>query len=287
MTPVEEEARASTRRRKKERTPKSPTGEMPLREHLTELRNRLLISGVAIALGAIAGFLVYEPVFKAMTAPVSNASGERLTAINFDSVASPFDIMLQIVFFLGAIISSPVWLYQAWAFVVPGLKRNEKRYALGFLGASIPLFLAGIALGWMVMPQAVQFFFAFAPDTSAQLIPAQVYIPFVIRLLLAFGVSLILPVFLVGLNMIGILPGRTILKHWRITVFGVALIAAMAAPGSDAISMFYLAAPLVVLFGVAIGLCLLNDRRRARRAGKREQDLEAELAAGPRSLDEL
>lgn len=287
MTSVEGEERAAGRRRTKSRKQKNPHGEMPLREHLTELRNRILISAVAIALGSIVGFLLYEPIFTALVAPVVEAGKGRLSAVTFDSVGAPFDIMLQVSMFIGLLVSSPVWLYQIWAFVMPGLKKNEKRYALGFLGAAIPLFLAGVGLGWLVMPQAVQFFIQFSPANMPNLIPAQSYIPFVLRLFLAFGASLVLPVFLVGLNMIGVLPGRTIVQHWRITVFGVALVAALAAPGSDAVSMFYLAVPLVLLFGASIVLCLLNDRRRARRAVHREQDVEAEIAAGPRSLDEI
>jgi len=114
-----------------------------------------------------------------------------------------------------------------------------------------------------------------------------VYISFVTRLYLAFGVAMVLPVLLVGLNMLGILPGRTIVHHWRITVFVIMLIAAIAAPGADAISMFYMAIPLVVLFGVAIALCLWGDRRRDRRSGQREVDVEAELAAGPKPLDQI
>lgn len=285
MASVDEKAPRARRGGKK--PPKNPNGEMPLREHLKELRDRILKSAIAVVLGMVAGFKLYQPVFTAMIAPVVEAGQGRLTAINFDTVGSSFDIMLQVSAFIGVVIASPIWLYQAWAFVMPGLKKREKKYALGFLGASIPLFIGGLALGWLVMPQAVQFFFGLAPETTTTLIPAQTYIPFVLRLLLAFGVSLVLPVFLVGLNMLGILPAKTIIKHWRITVFVIALIAALAAPGTDAISMFYLAAPLFLLFAISILLCWMNDKRRARRNAATAKDVEAEIAAGPRSLDRI
>ena len=101
------------------------------------------------------------------------------------------------------------------------------------------------------------------------------YFTFVLRLMLAFGIAFLLPVVLVGLNMVGLVSGKQILKAWRITVFLVCLFAAMAAPGGDALSMFYLAVPLLLLFFVAIGLCLLNDKRRARRNAAREAAVEA------------
>jgi sec-independent protein translocase protein TatC len=267
---------------------KNPTGEMSLKDHLKELRNRLIIAGIGLTLGAIVGFIVYQPFFSALIDPVHRLSQDgRIVTVSFSAVGQPFDIMLQVALFVGVVISSPIWLYQVWAFVVPGLKKQEKRYALGFIAAAVPLFVLGVVLGWLVLPEAVQFFVGLSPEGTANVITADVYIPFVLRLFLAFGVALILPVVLVGLNMLGVLPGRQILKHWRITVFVIALIAALAAPGSDAMTMFYLALPLVLLFGVAIVICLLNDKRRAKRALKAEQSTEDELASGPKPLHEL
>ncbi|MEX3565010.1 twin-arginine translocase subunit TatC [Micrococcus endophyticus] len=284
MSEVEEVARRTRRRRRRD----NPTGEMPLREHLTELRNRVVKAGVAVLLGMVVGFLIYQPVMAELFRPVNELSRDgRISAIAYDTVASPFDLMLKVSLFIGLVVSSPVWLYQIWAFIVPGLKKAEKKYALGFIAAAVPLFLLGMGLGWLVMPQAVQFFVGFTPEGGATLPTASVYISFVTRLYLAFGVAMVLPVLLVGLNMLGVLPGRTIVKHWRITVFLIMLIAAIAAPGADAISMVYMAVPLVLLFGVAIALCLWGDRRRAKRVVRREQDVEAELASGPKPLHEI
>lgn len=266
----------------------NPTGEMALKDHLRELRNRLIISGIGLTLGAVVGFLVYQPFFAALIEPVHRLSDEgRIVTVSFSAVGQPFDIMLQVALFVGVVVSSPVWLYQIWAFVVPGLKKKEKRYAGGFLGAALPLFLLGVGLGWLVLPDVVQFFVGLSPEGTSNVITADVYIPFVLRLFLAFGAALVLPVVLVGLNMIGVLSGRQIIKHWRITVFLIALVAALAAPGSDAVTMFYLALPLVLLFGVAIVICLLNDRRRAKRQAQAAEDNEDYLRTGPRPLDEL
>ncbi|WP_371415394.1 twin-arginine translocase subunit TatC [Citricoccus sp. SGAir0253] len=261
---------------------------MPLKDHLRELRNRLIIAGVGLLLGTVAGFLVYQPFFSALIDPVHRLSqGGRIVTVSFSAVGQPFDIMLQVALFIGLVISSPVWLYQLWAFVVPGLRKQEKRYALGFIAAAVPLFVLGVALGWLVLPEAVQFFVGLSPEGTANVITADVYIPFVLRLFLAFGAALVLPVVLVGLNLLGVLPGRQIIRHWRITVFLIALVAALAAPGSDAMTMFYLAVPLVLLFGVAIVVCLLNDRRRARRRAREDRETEDYLGSGPTPLSEL
>ncbi len=284
----EASAAPAGRRRRRSRRKANPTGEMPLREHLTELRNRLVKSGIALALGTVVGFFLYQPTMAALSKPLQDAQERGLLAsLNFDSVGLSFDIMLQVSMFIGVIVSSPVWLYQIWAFILPGLKAQEKKYAVAFLSVAIPLFVGGVVIGYLVLPQAVQFFTALIPEGGSNVISANVYIPFLLRLFLAFGFALVLPVIMVGLNMLGMLPGRTILKHWRITVFVIALVAAIAAPGGDAITMFYLAAPLFTLFAVAIGLCVLNDRRRSRRKSERAADVEAEIAAGPKPLSEL
>lgn len=255
----------------------NPEGRMALKEHLKELRNRLFKAALAVIAGTVGGFFLYTPVFEALTDPVlevGNSDG-RLATINFDGVATSFDLMVQVSVFIGLIVSSPVWLYQLWAFITPGLKRRERRVALVFMAISVPMFIGGVALAWLVLPNAVRVLTDFTPEGGSNVITASVYLAFVLRLLLAFGIAFLLPVIMVGLNLLGILPGRTILKGWRITVFVICLFAAMAAPGADALSMFYLAIPLLALFGIALGLCLLNDRRRARREAAREAEVGA------------
>lgn len=285
---IREAAAAPGMPRRRRRRKDNPTGEMPLREHLAELRSRIIKAGIGLALGTVVGFFLYQPTMAALAKPLYDAHQRGILAsLNFDSVGQSFDVLLQVSMFIGVIVSSPIWLYQVWAFILPGLKAQEKKYAIAFLGVAIPLFVGGVVVGYLVLPQAVQFFTALIPAGGTNFIPANVYIPFLLRLFLAFGFAMVLPVVLVGLNMLGLLPGRTILKHWRITVFLIALIAAIAAPGGDAITMFYLAAPLFLLFGVAIGLCLLNDKRKNRRKAAEAADIEAEIARGPKPLSEL
>jgi sec-independent protein translocase protein TatC len=250
---------------------------MALKEHLREARNRLFKSAIAVLAATVGGFFLYDPVLKALGAPIVaiNDQEGRTASLNFDTAASPFDLMIQVAIFLGVVISSPVWLYQLWAFITPGLKTKERRIALGFIAVAVPLFLTGIYLAWLILPNAVRVLTDFTPDEFSNLISVSVYFAFVLRLMLAFGIAFLLPVILFGLNAVGLVSGRQILKAWRITVFLVCLFAAMAAPGGDALSMFYLAVPLLLLFFVAIGLCLLNDKRRARRAAAREAEVEA------------
>lgn len=286
MTSSDQSQPSSQQRNKKRRKPRD--GTMSLREHLRELRNRFFKAAIAILLATIIGFIVYQPAFTFLTEPITRLSTEEAPVeVIFSSVAQPFDIMFQVALFIGLILSSPFWLYQVWAFIVPGLQKHERRYAVGFIGAAVPLFVGGIALGWFALPQALAFFTSLTPDGTAHRVLATVYIPFVTRLLLAFGIALVIPVILVGLNMAGILRGATMLKHWRISVFLIAVISAMGAPGSDVITMFYLGAPLAILFLLALGIALLNDRRRAKKEARDGSPGEAEIQRGAQPLSEI
>src|SRR5690349_1999695 len=155
------------------RRPRDPEGRMPLREHLRELRNRVLKAGAAVLLGAIAGWFLYQPVYEALQKPILDAARERqgeLVTLSFDGVATSFNLQLRMAFYIGLVVSSPVWLYQLWAFIVPGLTKREKRYSIGFVAAAVPLFLAGIGLAWLVLPNAVHFLLGFTPSGTANII---------------------------------------------------------------------------------------------------------------------
>ncbi len=264
---------------------------MALRDHLREFRNRLIKSAIALVLGSVAGFLLYNPLFGQLIEPIMNVAEaeDRFASINFDGVASSFDLMVQTSLFLGLLVSSPVWLYQMWAFITPGLKEKERRIALSFMAVSVPLFVGGVFLAWLVLPNAVRALLSFTPESGSNVITAQLYLTFVMRLLLAFGIAFLLPVVLFGLNLIGVLSGRQILKSWRITILLICVLGAMAAPGPDIMSMFYLVVPLLFFFFLATGLCLLNDKRRRRKAAKRMAETEsmADVATSPDDLKNL
>jgi len=261
---------------------KDPEGRMPLRAHLKEARNRLFVCLGALVVTLIGGFFLYGPVMGVLSSQVRAQGGQ----LNYTTTTAPLDMLIKVSLWIGLVIASPVILWQLWAFIVPGLHKKEKRISAAFIAVSVPLFVGGVVLGVYVLPHAMEFFTSLVPRGSAQLIEAGTYVTFVVRLTLAFGIAMIIPVVMVGLNLLGILPARTIMKHWRITVFVIALFAAMAAPGGDAISMLVLAVPLFTLFALAVGLCFLFDRRRARRVAVEEAATTA-MADTARPLEEL
>jgi sec-independent protein translocase protein TatC len=252
----------TTRRRR------DPEGRMALREHLGELRKRVVRSALAIFLGAVVGWFVYHQVFNAIARPIleiQERRGREFATINFGDLASAFNLKIQLSIVIGIVLASPVWLYQFWAFITPGLTRRERRYSFAFVGAALPLFLGGAALAWWALPKAMEFFTEFVPEGGSNFITASTYFSFVTRIVLAFGIAFVIPVVLVALNAVGLLSGRALLGHWRITVFGCFLFAAIATPTPEATTMCILAGAMCLLFGAAIGICLLSDRRRARR----------------------
>ena len=248
----------------------NPQAQMALKEHLREFRNRLIKSAIATLLCAVGGFFLYYPVMEAITDPIHQIAQEqnRNATINFSGVASSFDILVQVSLSIGLVLASPIWLYQLWAFIMPALHKKEKLYAFGFVGAALPLFLLGLWIAWICMPTAVYTLTMFTPEDQANFIEAKTYINFVVRLLLSFAIAFVIPVALVAVNMMGFLRGRTILKSWRWVVVLVALLAAITAAGTDVLTMFYLMAPLLVLFFVAVVICILNDKRRDKRNAK-------------------
>ncbi|MGO3151456.1 MAG: twin-arginine translocase subunit TatC [Galactobacter sp.] len=255
---------------------------MPLKAHLKEARNRLFVSLGVVLVTTVAAVFFYKPVLGLIVALVEDAGGD----INYQTAISPLDIAIKVSLWLGIIAASPVLLYQVWAFIVPGLQKRERRISLAFIAATIPLFLGGVVLGVLVIPHALRFFFGLTPDGGLNIVNITDFLPFVTRLTLAFGVAMVIPVMMVGLNVIGILPARSILKHWRIIVFLIAVFSAIAAPGGDAMSMLVMAGPMLILFAAATGLCYIFDRRKAKRAAKTDVSQASEIEVS-RPLEEL
>ncbi|MBF4572919.1 twin-arginine translocase subunit TatC [Herbiconiux sp. VKM Ac-1786] len=248
---------------------------MSLGAHLIELRKRLFLAALGIVVGMVVGWILSDAVLQALTVPIqelSDAQG-RTASLNFTDISSAFDLRIQIAFTVGVVISSPVWLYQIWAFAVPGMKRREKQYAVGFVLSAVPLFLAGCAAGWFVMPHMVVLLTGFAPQDTTALISARTYYDFVLKLVLAIGIAFVLPVFLVLLNFAGVLTAKAILKSWRIAILVITLFTAIATPAADVMSMFLLAIPMVLLYFGAAGIAYLHDRRVA----KKNRAIDAEL----------
>ncbi|MCS5719392.1 twin-arginine translocase subunit TatC [Herbiconiux sp. CPCC 205763] len=248
---------------------------MSLGAHLVELRNRLFISALAIVLGMVVGFILSDFILSALTQPIADLAAQqgREASLNFTDVSSAFDLRIQIAFTVGVVLSSPVWLYQVFAFVMPGLKKKEKGYALGFVCAAVPLFLAGCVAGWFVLPHMVTLLTGFAPEGTTALLTARSYYDFVLKLVLAIGIAFVLPVFLVILNFAGVLSAVAILKSWRIAILAITLFTAIATPAADVMSMFLLAIPMLLLYFTAAGIAWLHDRRKRRAIEKLDIEL--------------
>jgi sec-independent protein translocase protein TatC len=240
---------------------------MSLGAHLVELRKRLTISAASIVIASIGGFVISLWVIAQLQIPIAEA--EKLTgrhvSLNFDVLTSAFDVRMQIAFTVGIVVSSPIWLYEIWAFIVPALKRRERRYVYGFLGTAIPLFLIGCCAGWIIMPHMVQLLTSFAPTSSTSFISAGAFVDFITRLVIAVGIGFVMPVFLVLLNFIGIISAKAILKSWRIAVLLIFIFTAIVTPSADIVSMFVLALPIIGLYFGAALVAHLHDRSVAKR----------------------
>ncbi|MDM7831178.1 twin-arginine translocase subunit TatC [Cellulomonas sp. MW9] len=240
---------------------------MPLRGHLVELRRRVVLSALGILAGAVLGWFFYEPVFEALQRPILQAAASRdaVVSINFGGLATAIDMQVKVSVFLGVLISSPWWLYQLWAFINPGLNRTERIRTYGFLGAAIPMFLAGAAFAALMLPNAVRVLTEFTPDGATNLIDAQTYLSFVMRFVLAFGIAFLLPVVMVSLTLLGVVRARTWARGWRWAVLLSFTFAAVMTPTPDVLSMIMLALPVCGLYFLALAIGTVHDRREDRR----------------------
>jgi sec-independent protein translocase protein TatC len=244
---------------------------MPLVGHLRELRNRLFVAAIAIAVGAVVAWINYDEIIALVRRPWDNfqqtgaARGVDVPDLVITGIATPFTLQFQVSMVAAIILASPVWLYELWAFITPGLKRRERWWTVAFLAAAVPLFAAGVLLAFVFLPKALQLLIGFTPERFTNLITVSEYFTFVTRMLLVFGVAFLLPVFVVMLNAVGVLTARTLRGWWRGIAFGVFVFAALATPTGDPWTMLTLATPMLLLLFAAFGICWLNDRRRRRK----------------------
>ncbi len=267
---------------------------MPLSEHIRELRGRLIKSVLAVLVTSGVGFAFYQPILRVLLRPgcvdtaikgVGTPSASCKNGVFIvNGVLSGLTLELKVALFAGLILACPIWLYQLWAFLAPGLHKHEKRYGLGFTGAAVPLFVGGAALAYAIMPTALGILFHFVPSQASAAIPIEDYLKFVLRLIVVFGLSFEMPLVLVALNMVGVLSAARIRSWWRGMVFGIFVFAAVVIPTGDPFTMTLLAVPMCVLFFVALGVATLNDRRRERRAAAAPDAQLADDEASPLDL---
>lgn len=245
---------------------------MPLLSHFNELRKRLFKSALTIATCSFVGWFLYEKIINRLAAPICDLqmaadSGSKSCGVLYiNGVLGPIDLKFKISIILGVLIASPVWLYQLWAFISPGLHKRERRNSILFVLFAVPFFAIGVFAGYLVLPIAVDVLLSFTPASLSNLVKFDDYLSFVMQLIFVFGFAFELPVFLVSLNLAHILSGTSILKPWRYAIFAITLFSAIATPTGDPITMFFLAAPLTILYLTAGAISLLVDKSRRRRS---------------------
>ncbi|MFF0093865.1 twin-arginine translocase subunit TatC [Streptomyces canus] len=288
------------------REERDPEGRMPLADHLRELRNRLAKALLAIVIVTVVAAFFYNDIINFLTKPILDSIGcqqsfaelaksssddatQKCARITINGLLAPFTLALQVSLTAGVVLASPVWLYQLWAFVAPGLHRHEKKYAYAFVFTGAPLFMGGAYFAYSVLPTTAKVLIDFTPSGSIDnLLPLDDLLQLVTRMVIVFGLSFELPLLLVMLNLTGMITGKRMLGWWRGMIMGITVFAAVATPSTDPLSMLALAGPIWVLYFFAVAFSLVNDRRRRRREAEGPDDDEAsDLDLTPEDIGEV
>ncbi|WP_254450990.1 twin-arginine translocase subunit TatC [Aeromicrobium stalagmiti] len=243
--------------------------------HLRELRTRLVRAVLAIVIGTVVAWIYYEPILNFLTEPYNDIrpllSDRGIeTDIVITGIGGAFQFQLKISLVVGVLLSSPVWLWQIWGFVLPALHRNEKRWALLLTATGAPLFVSGAGLAYIVLPKAMEVLIGFVPDGFGSLLTGAEYFDFIIRMMLVFGVAAEIPLVVVILNRIGAVSARQLANARPWIVIGIFIFAAIATPTTDPLTMVFLAAPMTVLYFISEIIAKLTDRKRGKAAAEAE-----------------
>ncbi len=243
---------------------------MTVVEHLGELRRRLIFSLAAFVVISIAAFIFYEPILEVIRRPFcelpSHLQGPQGCRLIFVRVLGGFMFRLKVTALAGLIFASPVWLYQVWAFIVPGLTSKERRYAIPFVVSSIALFAAGAVLAYISMPKGIQLLVSLGGTGLVPYIDAEEYLNFVGLMLLGFGITFELPLVLFFLGLAEVISVEQLKQHRKAAFVGIFLLAAIITPSQDPYTMTVLALPIYGLYEVTILVLKRVTRRRAARA---------------------
>lgn len=244
-------------------------GRMALSDHLREFRARILKSAFVVLVGFVVALFFFDQIFEVVNHPYQEARetlGADRTMATTNGVAGGFMLYLKLCSMASIVVTSPIWLYQIWAFILPGLHSREKKWTGVFAVIAGPLFLAGIVLGYLTLPKGLEILIGFNQEGLQNLVEFNDYLTFFSRTLLGFGIAFEIPVFVVLLNLAGVVTGKALGAHRAWIIVGTFVFAAVATPSGDPFTMSFMAVPMVVLFLISEVIARVNDRRRARRS---------------------
>lgn len=262
--------------------------------HLRELRRRVIVVVIIIALGAVVAWHYYEPILNLLLKPYCSVPAvhrqgpaDGSCVLGYPGPADGFIARLQICAIAGAVFTTPLWLYQLWAFVTPGLRKNERKYTVIFVALATVLFLAGMALAYAILFPGLNVLIQGAGKHTAAVLFIKPYLSFVTTLMLIFGVAFELPLLIVMLNLVGVLPYRWLRRWQRLAIFLIFVFAGVATPTADPFTMCAMAVPMVALFEGAVLFAYVHDRRKAQRqADEAGEPLDDDVASKVNPLPE-
>lgn len=246
--------------------PVGPDGRMALSDHLRELRARVLRSTVAFIVALGLALFFFDPIYDVVYGPYRDAVArlpEDSTLQTTEGAAGGLMLYLRLCGFTALVVTAPIWLYQIWAFVMPGLHDSEKRWSYIFLAIATPLFAGGVLLGYVTLAKGLEVLIGINPEDVTNLLESSQYLQFFTRTLFVFGLAFEIPVFVILLNLAGVVSGRTLAAYRPWIIIGTFVFAAVATPSVDPFTMIFMALPMVLLFLVSEGIARWNDRRRA------------------------
>ncbi len=247
---------------------------MSLFEHLSELRNRLFKASLSLVVAfALMSTVLYDPVFRILTRPYCNLPADLrggsptggCTLVTL-GVAEPFLLRLRISLICAVLIAAPIWLYQLWAFITPGLHAKEKRFAIPFVLTSTFLFAMGSLFAYYTLDRGLTFLLGFGGDQLTTFLQADRYLNYVIFVLLAFGASFQFPLVLVFLELVGVVDDVKLRRWRRGMIFGLAVFTALITPSQDPFTFFAMMIPMYLFYEVVVVYARIRGRRRRRRA---------------------
>jgi len=248
--------------------PVGADGRMALSDHLRELRARLMRSAIVVVIAFLVALFFYDQLSDLIRVPYDEAvrrlEGKVETNIVVNDVTGPLLLQLKLCGVVAVVCSSPYWLYQIWAFILPGLHPSERKWSRIFAALAGPLFFAGVATAYFVLPKAIEVLIGFTPADATNLVDFGRFFSFISRMLLVFGIAFEIPLFVIMLNLAGVVSGHALGRYRPWIVIGTFVFAAVATPSTDPFSMLFLAIPMLVLFLVAEVIARLVDRRRGR-----------------------